>query len=122
MIVVDLPEPFGPSSPKISWRSMWKSMPSTARAVARIQKSLKVLVRPTASTMVSSDVLAGVAMLGPLGATAVPDVVSFTLAMTLAVARIATVRRAAYRPTPPVASRLRRRPARLMKICSLLGA
>jgi hypothetical protein len=52
---------------------MWKSIPSTARAVARIQKSLKVFVRPTASTMVLSDVFAGVAMMRPLGSTVTPS-------------------------------------------------
>src|SRR5258708_20835610 len=42
--VVDLPEPFGPSSPKTSPRRTSKSTLSTARAFGRPQKSLKILV------------------------------------------------------------------------------
>src|SRR6266496_467825 len=51
--VVDLPEPFGPSSPKTSPCRTSKSTLSTARALGRPQKSLKILVRPRTATMVS---------------------------------------------------------------------
>src|ERR1041384_1597537 len=45
-MVVDLPEPFGPSKPNTSPRRTSKSTLSTARALGRPQKSLKTLVRP----------------------------------------------------------------------------
>ncbi len=50
-MIVLLPEPLGPSRPKISWERISKSTSSTARALVRIQKSRKIFVRPTASTM-----------------------------------------------------------------------
>src|SRR6186713_2626876 len=62
LTVVDLPEPLGPSKPKTSPRRTSKSMPSTARALGRPQKSLKTLVRPrTAAT--TSDEGAGFAVM-----------------------------------------------------------
>jgi hypothetical protein len=48
--VVDFPEPFGPSNPNTSPRRTSKSIPSTARALGRPQKSLKTLVRPRTAT------------------------------------------------------------------------
>src|SRR4029077_18824283 len=51
--VVDLPEPFGPSNPKTSPRRTSKSTSSTARALGRFQKSLKILVRPRTETTTS---------------------------------------------------------------------
>src|SRR4051812_9555228 len=55
LIVVDLPEPFGPSKPNTSPRRTSKSTPSTARALGRPQKSLKTLVSPRTAMMVSAD-------------------------------------------------------------------
>src|SRR5262245_56143689 len=52
--VVDLPEPFGPSRPNTSPRRTSKSTLSTARALGRFQKSLKILVRPRTETTTSS--------------------------------------------------------------------
>src|SRR5262245_8045921 len=51
--VVDLPEPFGPSRPNTSPRRTSKLALSTARALGRLQKSLKTLVRPRTETMTS---------------------------------------------------------------------
>src|SRR5213080_1819167 len=51
LTVVDLPEPFGPSRPKTSPRRTSKSTSSTARALGRFQKSLKIFVRPRTVTM-----------------------------------------------------------------------
>ena len=53
--MVDLPEPFGPSSPNTSPRRTSKSTLSTARAFGRPQKSLKTLVRPRTATTTSLD-------------------------------------------------------------------
>src|SRR6266480_900180 len=53
LTVVDLPEPFGPRRPKTSPRRTSKSTLSTARALGRFQKSLKILVRPRTETMTS---------------------------------------------------------------------
>src|SRR6185436_8151135 len=50
LIVVLLPDPFGPSSPKTSCGRISKVMLSTARARSRIQKSLKILVSPWQAT------------------------------------------------------------------------
>src|SRR5262245_33666297 len=47
LMVVLLPEPFGPSRPKISPERTSKSRSLTARTRDRRQKSLKTLVRPT---------------------------------------------------------------------------
>ena len=55
--VVDLPEPFGPSSPNTSPRLTSKSMPSTARALGRPQKSLNTLVNPCAEMTVSFELI-----------------------------------------------------------------
>ncbi len=44
-MVVDLPDPLGPSRPKISCGWMSKLSESTARARLRIQKSRKTFVR-----------------------------------------------------------------------------
>src|ERR1017187_7340111 len=55
--VLDLPEPFGPSSPKTSPRRTSKSALSTARALGRPQKSLKTLVSPRTETITSPLVL-----------------------------------------------------------------
>src|SRR5207302_287822 len=54
LTVVDLPEPFGPSKPKTSPRRTSKSTSSTAFALGRPQKSLKIFVRPRTATMVSA--------------------------------------------------------------------
>src|SRR2546430_3153050 len=54
LTVVDLPEPFGPSKPKTSPRWTSKSTLSTAFALGRPQKSLKIFVRPWTATMVSA--------------------------------------------------------------------
>src|SRR5438477_7839402 len=54
LTVVDLPEPFGPSKPKTSPRRTSKSTLSTALALGRPQKSLKIFVRPRTATMVSA--------------------------------------------------------------------
>src|SRR6266481_9730098 len=51
--VVDLPDPFGPSKPKTSPRRTSKSTLSTARALGRPQKSLKILVKPRTETIAS---------------------------------------------------------------------
>src|SRR5580765_8155145 len=51
--VVDLPEPFGPSSPNTSPRRTSKLALSTARALGRFQKSLKTFVRPRTDTTTS---------------------------------------------------------------------
>ena len=53
LIVVDLPEPFGPRRPKTSPRSTVRSRPSTATTRGRSQKSRKTLVTPRHSTTVS---------------------------------------------------------------------
>src|SRR5664279_2534802 len=53
LTVVDLPEPFGPSSPNTSPRRTSKSTPSTARALGRFQKSLKTFVSPRTETTTS---------------------------------------------------------------------
>src|SRR2546422_337970 len=53
--VVDLPEPFGPSRPKTSPRCTSKSTLSTARALGRPQKSLKIFVRPRTRTTTSAS-------------------------------------------------------------------
>src|SRR5512143_462308 len=53
LTVVDLPEPFGPNSPKTSPRRTSKSTLSTARALGRPQKSLNTLVRPRTETTTS---------------------------------------------------------------------
>src|ERR1017187_6494611 len=53
LTVVDLPEPFGPSSPKTSPRRTSKSTLSTARAFGRFQKSLNTLVSPRTETTTS---------------------------------------------------------------------
>src|SRR5438876_5485688 len=50
LTVVDFPEPFGPSRPKTSPRRTAKSTLSTALALGRPQKSLKVLVNPLTTT------------------------------------------------------------------------
>src|SRR2546429_8332421 len=55
LTVVDLPEPFGPSKPKTSPRRTSKSTLSTAFALGRPQKSLKIFVRPRTATMVSAS-------------------------------------------------------------------
>src|SRR6187401_1137368 len=55
LIVVDFPEPFGPSNPNTSPRRTSKSTPSTARALGRPQKSLKTFVNPRTAMMVSGD-------------------------------------------------------------------
>src|SRR2546428_9203885 len=52
--VVDLPDPFGPSSPNTSPRLTSKSTSSTARALGRPQKSLKTFVSPRTETIISS--------------------------------------------------------------------
>ena len=52
MTVVDLPDPLGPSSPKTSPLRTSKSTLSTALALGRPQKSLKILVSPRTATMV----------------------------------------------------------------------
>ena len=57
LIVVLFPLPFGPSKPKISCWRISKSIPSTATARARIQKSEKTFVRPTAETAISGTSL-----------------------------------------------------------------
>src|SRR5215469_1508902 len=51
--VVDFPEPLGPSNPNTSPRRTSKSTLSTARALGRPQKSLKILVKPRTETIVS---------------------------------------------------------------------
>src|SRR2546423_2026050 len=53
LTVVDLPEPFGPSSPNTSPRRTSKSTLSTARALGRPQKSLKTLVNPRTEITIS---------------------------------------------------------------------
>src|SRR5580698_351715 len=53
LIVVDFPEPFGPSRPKTSPRRTSKSTLSTARAFARPQKSLNTFVNPRTATTIS---------------------------------------------------------------------
>src|SRR4051812_9194662 len=50
LIVVLLPEPLGPRSPKTSCGRISKERLSTARARLRIQKSLKTLVSPWQAT------------------------------------------------------------------------
>src|SRR4026207_1810804 len=57
LTVVDFPEPFGPSSPKTSPRRTSKSTLSTARALGRCQKSLKILESPWTETTTSPAVL-----------------------------------------------------------------
>src|SRR5208282_3694270 len=54
LTVVDLPEPFGPSSPKTSPRRTSKSTLSTARAFGRFQKSLNTFVSPRTDTTTSA--------------------------------------------------------------------
>src|SRR5580704_19120438 len=53
LTVVDLPEPFGPSRPKTSPRRTSKLTLSTARALGRLQKSLKTFVKPRTETTAS---------------------------------------------------------------------
>src|SRR5690348_2207832 len=55
-MVVDLPEPFGPSNPNTSPRRTSKLTLSTARAFARPQKSLNTFVSPRTAMTVSADV------------------------------------------------------------------
>src|SRR6185295_13271517 len=55
LMVVDFPEPLGPSRPKTSPRRTSKSTLSTARALGRPQKSLKILVKPRTATTTSAD-------------------------------------------------------------------
>src|SRR5213592_3702690 len=55
LTVVDLPEPLGPSNPKTSPRRTSKSTLSTARALGRPQKSLKILVSPRTAMTTSFD-------------------------------------------------------------------
>ena len=51
LMVVDLPEPLGPSRPKTSRGRTARSRPSTAVTRGRSQKSLKTLVKPRHSTI-----------------------------------------------------------------------
>src|SRR5207302_10030756 len=55
LTVVDLPEPFGPNKPKTSPRRTSKSTLSTAFALGRPQKSLKIFVSPRTTTTFSVD-------------------------------------------------------------------
>src|SRR3954468_23076357 len=55
LTVVDLPEPFGPSRPNTSPRRTSKSTLSTARALGRFQKSLKIFVSPRTETTTSFE-------------------------------------------------------------------
>src|SRR5213594_2786345 len=55
LTVVDLPEPFGPSSPNTSPRRTSKSTLSTARALGRPQKSLNTFVSPRTATTTSLE-------------------------------------------------------------------
>src|SRR5438128_331008 len=71
LTVVDLPEPFGPSKPKTSPRRTSKSTRSTATALGRPQKSLKIFVRPRTTTTFSSGRGSRVAEDGIFSSTAV---------------------------------------------------
>src|SRR2546430_6996565 len=64
LTVVDLPEPFGPSRPKTSPRRTSKSTLSTAFALGRPQKSLKIFVSPRTTTTFSLEGTTGEADCG----------------------------------------------------------
>src|SRR5580658_7642133 len=65
LTVVDLPEPLGPRRPKTSPRRTSKSTLSTARALGRPQKSLKILVKPRTATTPGAE---AISVAGTIGA------------------------------------------------------